>query len=62
MQGSKEEMLQRLTERMGLWHEWAPLISLLQKQGVSPKEIDEVTGLTGVEQNMTVVGAQVRID
>ncbi|GAQ82384.1 hypothetical protein KFL_001090310 [Klebsormidium nitens] len=59
VQGTKEEMLQRLTERMGLWHEWAPLISLLQKQGVSPKEIDEVTGLTGVEQNMTVVGAQV---
>jgi hypothetical protein len=58
--GSKEEMLQRLTERMGLWHEWAPLITLLQRQGISPSEIDEATGLTGVEQNRTVVGAQVR--
>lgn len=58
---SEEEMLTRceLRDRRGLWHEYASIIPLLTRKGYSPAMIDEATGMTGVEQNMVVVAAQV---
>ena len=48
-----------LRDRRGLWHEYASIIPLLARKGYSPAMIDEATGMTGVEQNMVVVAAQV---
>lgn len=45
---------------MGLWYEYAPLITSLIREGFSPPSIEEATGISGVEQNRLVVGAQVR--
>ncbi|KAL1225260.1 Rubisco accumulation factor 1.1 [Cardamine amara subsp. amara] len=49
-----------LADRMGLWFEYAPLISSLYTEGFTPPTIEELTGLSGVEQNCLIVGAQVR--
>lgn len=49
-----------LADRMGLWFEYAPLISSLYTEGFTPPTIEELTGLSGVEQNRLIVGAQVR--
>ncbi|KAJ1409334.1 putative rubisco accumulation factor 1, chloroplastic-like [Sesbania bispinosa] len=49
-----------LANRLGLWFEYAPLISSLIREGFSPPNIEEATGITGVEQNRLIVAAQVR--
>ena len=45
---------------MGLWHEYAPLISSLSPDGFKPSSIQEATGISGVEQNCLVIVSQVR--
>ncbi|KAJ8759438.1 hypothetical protein K2173_006969 [Erythroxylum novogranatense] len=52
--------LEILANRLGLWYEYAPLISSLMREGFTPPSIEESTGISGVEQNRLVVGAQVR--
>ncbi|CAH8299388.1 unnamed protein product [Eruca vesicaria subsp. sativa] len=52
--------IQVLADRLGLWFEYAPLISSLYTQGFTPPTIEELTGISGVEQNCLIVGAQVR--
>nr|AVR59263.1 cyp [Stellera chamaejasme] len=49
-----------LANRLGLWFEYAPLISSLYQEGFTPQTIEEATGITGGEQNRLIVGAQVR--
>jgi len=49
-----------LADRLGLWFEYAPLISSLYTEGFTPPSIEELTGISGVEQNSLIVGAQVR--
>uniref|UniRef100_A0A2P2NGZ6 Uncharacterized protein n=1 Tax=Rhizophora mucronata TaxID=61149 RepID=A0A2P2NGZ6_RHIMU len=49
-----------LANRLGLWFEYAPLISCLIQEGFTPPSIEECTGVSGVEQNRLVVAAQVR--
>ncbi|XP_023531170.1 rubisco accumulation factor 1.1, chloroplastic-like [Cucurbita pepo subsp. pepo] len=49
-----------LANRLGLWFEYAPLISSLIQEGFTPPTIEEITGIGGVQQNTLVVGAQVR--
>ncbi|XP_057741723.1 rubisco accumulation factor 1.1, chloroplastic-like [Arachis stenosperma] len=48
-----------LANRLGTWHEYAPLISSLIHDGFTPPSIEELTGISGVEQNRLVVAAQV---
>ncbi|XVE89964.1 hypothetical protein DITRI_Ditri20bG0038700 [Diplodiscus trichospermus] len=55
-----EARLEVLANRLGLWFEFAPLISSLYREGFSPSSIEEVTGITGGEQNRLIVAAQVR--
>ncbi|XP_058082918.1 rubisco accumulation factor 1.1, chloroplastic-like [Magnolia sinica] len=56
-----DTILDILSNRLGLWHQYAPHISTLQRQfAFSPPTIEEVTGISGVEQNRLIVGAQVR--
>ncbi|KAJ6973991.1 rubisco accumulation factor 1.1 [Populus alba x Populus x berolinensis] len=52
--------LEILANRLGLWYEYAPLIPSLFQEGFTPPSLEEVTGISGVEQNRLVVGAQVR--
>ncbi|KAL1832241.1 hypothetical protein ACET3Z_001892 [Daucus carota] len=52
--------LEILANRLGLWFEYAPLIPSLTQEGIAAPAIEEVTGLTGVEQNQLIVGCQVR--
>ena len=54
------QRLQILRDRMGLWHEYAPLVSSLSRDGFNPSSIQEATGISGVEQNCLVVASQVR--
>ncbi|XP_024402609.1 rubisco accumulation factor 1.1, chloroplastic [Physcomitrium patens] len=54
------EQLEILRERRGLWYEYASLIPILVRSGYTPSMIEEETGMTGVEQNIIVVGSQVR--
>ncbi|XP_008775953.3 rubisco accumulation factor 1, chloroplastic-like [Phoenix dactylifera] len=54
------ERLDILRNRMGLWHEYAPLIPALANDGFSPPSIEEATGISGVEQNSLIVASQVR--
>ncbi|URD82453.1 hypothetical protein MUK42_18812 [Musa troglodytarum] len=54
------ERLEILRDRLGLWHEYAPLISTLGHDGFTPPSIEEVTGISGVDQNCLIVAAQVR--
>ncbi|CAB4285684.1 unnamed protein product [Prunus armeniaca] len=49
-----------LSNRLGLWYEFAPLIPSLLQEGFTPPTIEEATGISGVEQNRLVVAAQVR--
>ncbi|KVI06261.1 rubisco accumulation factor 1.1, chloroplastic-like [Cynara cardunculus var. scolymus] len=49
-----------LTNRLGQWYEYAPLIPTLIREGFAPPTIEELTGITGVDQNRLVVAAQVR--
>ncbi|XP_016488923.1 rubisco accumulation factor 1.2, chloroplastic [Nicotiana tabacum] len=52
--------LEVLANRLGLWYEYAPLIPSLTREGFTPSTLEEITGLTGVDQNRLVVAAQVR--
>ncbi|XP_010024971.3 rubisco accumulation factor 1.1, chloroplastic [Eucalyptus grandis] len=52
--------LDTLSNRLGLWFEYAPLIPSLIQEGFTPPSIEEVTGISGVEQNRLVVAAKVR--
>ncbi|KAF8722971.1 hypothetical protein HU200_022114 [Digitaria exilis] len=54
------QRLEVLRDRLGQWHEYAPLISALSRDGFTPSSIEEATGITGVEQNCLVVASQVR--
>ncbi|KAJ0967279.1 hypothetical protein J5N97_024196 [Dioscorea zingiberensis] len=55
------ERLEVLRDRLGLWYEYAPLISsLLTHEGFTPPSIEETTGITGIEQNRICVAARVR--
>ncbi|KAI7741086.1 hypothetical protein M8C21_006488 [Ambrosia artemisiifolia] len=49
-----------LTNRLGVWYEYAPLIPPLIQDGFDPSILEEITGISGHEQNTLVVGAQVR--
>ncbi|CAA7041145.1 unnamed protein product [Microthlaspi erraticum] len=49
-----------LANRMALWFEYAPLISSLYTDGLTPPNIEELTGISSIEQNRLIVGAQVR--
>ncbi|CAJ1976290.1 unnamed protein product [Sphenostylis stenocarpa] len=49
-----------LANRLGLWYQYAPLITSLIREGFSPPVIEETTGISGVEQNRLIVAAQVR--
>ncbi|KAK9061117.1 hypothetical protein SSX86_018297 [Deinandra increscens subsp. villosa] len=49
-----------LTNRLGWWYEYAPLIPPLIQEGFDPSTIEEITGMAGLEQNRLIVGAQVR--
>ncbi|AES61189.1 hypothetical protein MtrunA17_Chr1g0190081 [Medicago truncatula] len=49
-----------LANRLGAWHEYAPLITSLLREGFSPPTLEETTGITGVEQNRIIVATQVR--
>ncbi|EPS65853.1 hypothetical protein M569_08926 [Genlisea aurea] len=49
-----------LSNRSGLWFEYAPLIPLLVQDGFISSTIEELTGILAVEQNRLVVAAQVR--
>ncbi|KAL0559571.1 hypothetical protein IC582_004186 [Cucumis melo] len=55
-----EGKLNVLSNRLGLWFEYAPLISSLLQEGFTPPTLEEITGISGVQQNTFVVGAQVR--
>ncbi|GBG62114.1 hypothetical protein CBR_g29314 [Chara braunii] len=57
--GTTEDHLEVLRERRAAWQELAPYLSALARAGFTPATIDEATGLTGVEQNNIIVGAQV---
>ncbi|GFZ14567.1 hypothetical protein Acr_24g0007570 [Actinidia rufa] len=52
--------LEILANRFGLWFEYAPLIPTLTQEGFSPSSLEELTGISGVEQNRLLVAAQVR--
>ncbi|KAJ6434233.1 hypothetical protein OIU84_017853 [Salix udensis] len=52
--------LEILSNRLGLWYEYAPLIPSLFQEGFTPSSLEEATGISGVEQNRLVVGAKVR--
>nr|GMC92741.1 rubisco accumulation factor 1, chloroplastic [Ipomoea batatas] len=49
-----------LTNRLGLWFEYAPLITSFIREGFTHSTLEEITGISGVEQNRIVVAAQVR--
>ncbi|KAF9612135.1 hypothetical protein IFM89_038318 [Coptis chinensis] len=55
-----ERRLEILTNRLGSWYEYAPLITSLIQQGFSHSSLEEATGISGVEQNRLVVATQVR--
>ncbi|KAG2436105.1 hypothetical protein HYH02_011615 [Chlamydomonas schloesseri] len=54
-----QEMLNKLRARAGRWHELAKLIAPLNSAGYSSSSIDEITGVTPLEQNKWVVAATV---
>eukprot|EP00271_Cylindrocystis_brebissonii_P009082 TRINITY_DN23709_c0_g1_i1.p1 TRINITY_DN23709_c0_g1~~TRINITY_DN23709_c0_g1_i1.p1 ORF type:complete len:479 (-),score=73.33 TRINITY_DN23709_c0_g1_i1:776-2212(-) len=56
---SLEEQWEILSERRGLWFEYAPIVSSIQRAGFPPSVIDEKIGMNGVEQNTLIVAYQV---
>lgn len=56
---SVEEKLSILSDRRGLWHEYAPVLTSLQRAGFTATVIDDTCGINGVEQNTIVVATQV---
>eukprot|EP00245_Coleochaete_scutata_P002970 TRINITY_DN14226_c0_g1_i1.p1 TRINITY_DN14226_c0_g1~~TRINITY_DN14226_c0_g1_i1.p1 ORF type:complete len:487 (+),score=78.78 TRINITY_DN14226_c0_g1_i1:98-1462(+) len=57
--GSPDEHMEVLRDRRGQWYEFAPLLSGLYRLGYTSQMLDEATGLTSIEQNTLIVGAQV---
>ncbi|XP_073020867.1 rubisco accumulation factor 1.1, chloroplastic-like [Primulina eburnea] len=49
-----------LSNRLGLWFEYAPLISSLYQEGFISTTLEEITGIPSLEQNRLVVASQVR--
>ncbi|KAL3838130.1 hypothetical protein ACJIZ3_022721 [Penstemon smallii] len=49
-----------LTNRLGRWFEYAPLIPSLYQEGFISSTVEEITGIASREQNILVVAAQVR--
>ncbi|KZV55247.1 rubisco accumulation factor 1, chloroplastic [Dorcoceras hygrometricum] len=49
-----------LTSRLGLWFEYAPLITTLYQEGFISTTLEEITGIPSLEQNRLVVASQVR--
>lgn len=49
-----------LTNRLGLWFEYAPLITSLINEGFISTTLEEITGIPSLEQNRLVVAQQVR--
>ncbi|KAG2426314.1 hypothetical protein HXX76_013071 [Chlamydomonas incerta] len=54
-----QEMLNKLRSRAGHWHELAKLMAPLNSSGYSSTSIDEMTGITPLEQSKWVVAATV---
>ncbi|KAG9138845.1 hypothetical protein Leryth_007479 [Lithospermum erythrorhizon] len=52
--------LEILTNRLAAWFEYAPLIPSLLQEGFTSDILEEITGITGIEQNRLVVAAKVR--
>ncbi|KAI3458740.1 hypothetical protein Pfo_015403 [Paulownia fortunei] len=52
--------LEILSNRLGPWFEYAPLIPSLIQEGFTSSTLEELTGIPSVEQNRLVVAAQVR--
>ncbi|GFP81758.1 rubisco accumulation factor 1 chloroplastic [Phtheirospermum japonicum] len=49
-----------LSNRLGSWFEYAPLITALIQEGFTSSTLEEITGVASIEQNLLVVAAQVR--
>ncbi|WOL10688.1 hypothetical protein Cni_G19447 [Canna indica] len=54
------ERLEILRDRLGAWYEYASLLPVLGNDGFTPPSIEELTGITGVDQNRLIVASQVR--
>ncbi|KAL8050396.1 hypothetical protein ABFX02_06G079800 [Erythranthe guttata] len=54
------QKLDILTDRLGQWFEYAPLITSLIQEGFISTTIEEITGIASIEQNRLVVATQVR--
>lgn len=54
------ERLEILRDRLGLWHEYAPLLHTLGHDGFTPPSIEDITGISSIQQNLLVVATQVR--
>lgn len=52
--------LEILSNRLGQWFEYAPLVTALIQEGFISTTLEEITGIASVEQNCLVVAAQVR--
>lgn len=52
--------LEVLSNRLGQWYEYTPLISALISEGFLSTTIEEITGIASIEQNLLVVACQVR--
>ncbi|XP_068640887.1 rubisco accumulation factor 1.2, chloroplastic-like [Aristolochia californica] len=58
---SPDAILNTLSNRLGRWYEYAPLIAVLSHSyGFSASSIEESTGISGVEQNRFLVASKVR--
>ncbi|KAH7441127.1 hypothetical protein KP509_03G026300 [Ceratopteris richardii] len=57
---STEDQIQIVRERRGRWFEYAIHVAALLNAGFTPSMLDEITGISGVEQNKIVVASQVR--
>ncbi|XP_073316148.1 rubisco accumulation factor 1.1, chloroplastic-like [Primulina huaijiensis] len=49
-----------LSNRLGLWFEYAPLVTSLYQEGFISTTLEEITGIPSLEQNRLVVASQVR--
>lgn len=55
-----ERRIEILANRLGAWYEYALLIPSLTREGFSSSSIEEITGISGVEQNCLIVATRVR--
>ncbi|XP_073158943.1 rubisco accumulation factor 1.1, chloroplastic-like [Henckelia pumila] len=49
-----------LSNRLGLWFEYAPLVTSLYQEGFISTTLEEITGIPSIEQNRLLVASQVR--